>query len=489
MGMFTIFAHAFGQRYELPIPLLLFVLGGAGIVLVSFLVVLPHKVAAAKVPQQSDGAVLGDKHKAIWAVLSLLVLAALIIIGITGSQEVPENILPTLFWLVGWIAIPLSCGVIGDWTKAVNPFAWAAKITDTPRLRSVLLGREKALAWPAKLGWWPAAVTYFVIACGELIYNQTATKPAVTATALLVYFVLSAFLGLIYGQEWLARGEVFSVLFSTWGRLGFWRFGAAGKKGFAGGLLVPFEASPSRTAFVLLLLVSVAFDGLLSTPLWSNWQHQLPHSLAVGTIGYQLFATVFFMGLAAAFWLVFGAFAAAVSKAGEHRTSPIAALAGLLPSLLPISFGYLLAHNIEYLLVNGQLLFPLIGNPTGKDSWPIHLAYLFNDNFEPHIHLLPSSFYWYFSVALIIAVHIIAVVLAHRHLGGATKDTLRARRSEYPWIVAMVCYTMLSLWLLAQPLVKEKAKTEGIAPIKPYAQTIASKSVSSIAYVSHQDTN
>ena len=27
-----------------------------------------------------------------------------------------------------------------------------------------------------------------------------------------------------------------------------------------------------------------------------------------------------------------------------------------------------------------------------------------------------------------------------------------ARRAEYPWIVAMVAYTALSLWLLAQPL-------------------------------------
>jgi hypothetical protein len=480
--MMAIFAHAFGQRYELPIPLLFFVLGGAGIVLVSFLIVLPHKVATATAPKQGDGMVRDDNQKSIWAIVSLLVLAALIATGLFGSQEVSENILPTLFWLIGWIAVPLSCGVIGDWTRAVNPFAWAANIADSQRLRRTLLGRQKAFAWPAKLGWWPAVATFFVIAWGELIYNQTATKPAVTATALLVYFILSAFLGLLYGREWLARGEVFSVLFATWGRLGFWRFGAPGQKGFAGGLLQPFEASPSRTAFVLLLLVSVAFDGLLSTPLWNHWQHQLPQSLAVGTIGYQLFATAFFIGLGVVFWVIFGLFATAVSKAGNHRMSPTAALAGLLPSLLPISFGYLLAHNIEYLIVNGQLLFPLIGNPVGKEGWPIHLAYPFNDDFEPHIHLLPSSFFWYFSVAVIIAVHIIAVVLTHRHLGGATKDKVRARRSEYPWIITMVCYTMLSLWLLAQPLVKESAKTEGVTPPRPYSQTIARAPVTPYVY-------
>jgi hypothetical protein len=31
------------------------------------------------------------------------------------------------------------------------------------------------------------------------------------------------------------------------------------------------------------------------------------------------------------------------------------------------------------------------------------------------------------------------------------------RGSEYPWLAAMVAYTMLSLWLIAQPLVKEHA--------------------------------
>jgi hypothetical protein len=60
---------------------------------------------------------------------------------------------------------------------------------------------------------------------------------------------------------------------------------------------------------------------------------------------------------------------------------------------------------------------------------------------------------------VIVIVHIMAVLLAHRHLGNASKDRATARRSEYPWILAMVAYTMLSLWLLAQPLVKEKAAT------------------------------
>lgn len=46
-----------------------------------------------------------------------------------------------------------------------------------------------------------------------------------------------------------------------------------------------------------------------------------------------------------------------------------------------------------------------------------------------------------------------------------------ARRSDYPWLVAMVAYTMLSLWLLAQPLVKERAQE----PTQPAAQSVISR--------------
>jgi FtsH-binding integral membrane protein len=131
-------------------------------------------------------------------------------------------------------------------------------------------------------------------------------------------------------------------------------------------------------------------------------------------------------------------------------------LAGLLPSILPISFGYLLAHYIQYLLINGQLFLPLIGNPTGNGNWPIHLPHPFNDSYEIHTQLLPSSFYWYLALAVIILVHIAAILIAHRYLSSSVKDKKQAVRAEYPWIAAMVAYTMLSLWLLAQPLVKEK---------------------------------
>ncbi|BEP15301.1 hypothetical protein acdb102_36120 [Acidothermaceae bacterium B102] len=466
-----ILAHAFGARYDLPIPLKLFVLGGAVVVVLSFLVAERRTVDTSRETVPTDVTYLRPwtTGAAAWATVSMLFLAFLVIVGITGSQEIPENIVPTTFWLVVWIIVPLTCGILGDWTQAVNPFATLAKLCDRPGLRKALLGSEAPVGWPDKLGWWPAVVLYFLTACGELVFNKTAVQPRVTAIALVIYALVSAFGGLMFGRRWLERGEMFSVLFSTWGRLGFLRFGAQGRRGFAGGLDVPFEPSPSRTAFVLLLLVSVNFDGLISTPHWATVTRNLHLAAPDKSHQLELFATLVFLAIAVVVFAVFGGFAYAAARAAGVRERMTAALADLLPSMLPIAFGYLIAHNLQYVLINSQLLLPLIGNPTGLESWPIHLFYPFNDNFEPHVAFLPNAFYWYFAVVVIIAVHIVAVVIAHRHLTLRSLGRAEARRGEYRWLIAMVAYTMLSLWLIAQPLTKEEkpSSSESSGLVRP----------------------
>jgi hypothetical protein len=457
LPFFHVLAHAFGKRYDLPVPLALFVFGGAAVVFASFLLVLPTAVAATP-----EGTTLRDRLRLrrvapVRTVIAILVVLALAVIGWTGSQAVAENIVPTAFWLLIWIAVPISCGLIGDWTSSVNPFAGIARAFDSDALRKTLLGSAERVAWPRRLGYWPAAALFFALACCELVYNATATLPGFTATALVAYLALNAIAGLLFGAEaWTGQGEVFSVLWSTWGRLGWFRFGAPGRRRFLGGLEAPFEASVSRITFLLLLLVSVSFDGLLATPSWKSLVAQLPASLLPGTTAFLILETLVFVALVGFAWLLFGGFAAAVRAAGGLETSWLETLAGLMRSLLPISLGYLIAHNADYLAINGQLLIPLLGNPGGWDG--VHLLPApFNDTYELNPNLLPSSVLWYGEVVLIILVHIAAVVIAHRYLGRIARSVSAARRGEWPWIVAMVGYTMTSLWLLAQPVVQESA--------------------------------
>jgi len=141
-------SHAFGARYDSPVPLALFVLGGAAVVLLSFAVVCRRDVAGESKEVPED--VIVPPRAGVGAsVASVLVLALLVLAGLLGSQEVSENILPTMFWVVGWVAVPLSVGVLGDWTGPVNPFAAVVRAAGRPAVRRHGLGVAVIAGHPA----------------------------------------------------------------------------------------------------------------------------------------------------------------------------------------------------------------------------------------------------------------------------------------------------------------------------------------------------
>lgn len=435
-----VLAHAFGERVELPIPLIAFVLGGAAVVAVSFAAVLPTKAA----PRDSAAADTTDVRRVsvLAGVIGTIVLALLCWAGLAGVQEVPENILPEVFWVYVWVVLPLLVGLIGDFTSGTNPFGFFAQLGEK-------VGR-RARPWPRALGWWPAVVLLAGGTLAELVFNSATTVPRFIAWMLIGYAVFCFAAGAVFGADsFRGRGELFSVLFDTWGRLGFFRFGAPGRHGFAGGLDVPFQRSISRSVFVLMLLVSISFDGVLSTPQWIRFEQA--HVAFDNLHGRELLRIVVFLAIVAAIYALFLAFSFGVSRAGGTRLTVTQTLSRLLPSLVPIAFGYLFAHYLQYVLVNGQLILPLLGAPGGEGT-NLHLPYPFNDSYEVHTKFLPNSAYWYLDVLAIVVVHVVAVVLAHRSLAGAGNSERATRRAEFPWIVAMVAYTALSLWLLAQPL-------------------------------------
>jgi hypothetical protein len=454
-----VLAHAFGPRYELPLPLYLFVVGGALVVVLSFVLVLrrDRPAAAPDSAEPPPDTVPPTAFRLLPGGLSILVTLLVAVVGFTGTQETSDNIAPLFFWILVWIAVPLSCGLVGDWTRPVNPFASLSRLGDSASLRKAVLARSQPLEWSPRLGWWPAVGLFVLLVLGELVFNLHATTPSFVGGILVVYGVLSLFLGLLFGAAWLERGEVFSGLFNAWGRLGFWRHGAPGRRGFAGGLVVPFEASASRVVFVLLLLVSINFDGLLATPQWASYERR---TLGINTQGIEALRTGSLLVLVLAVLAVFMAFAVGSARLGGYAARPVRALASLLPSLVPIAYGYLIAHYLQYLVTNLQELAPLIGNP-GYASWPIDLG-ISPDTYEINRSVLPNSAYWYLSVIVIIAVHVVAVVIAHAQLSRRARDADSALRSEYPWLVAMVAYTAFSLFLIAQPLTQESGSASTV---------------------------
>ncbi len=110
------------------------------------------------------------------------------------------------------------------------------------------------------------------------------------------------------------------------------------------------------------------------------------------------------------------------------------------PTLLPIAAGYLVAHYLT-LVIQGIAWLPLLLVD------PLALA--------PVLDVIPTSAIWYLSVAAIVGGHIAAVVLAHRL---ALRDqSSRPILAGLPLVILMIGYTILSLWIIAQPIVIEPA--------------------------------
>ena len=73
--------------------------------------------------------------------------------------------------------------------------------------------------------------------------------------------------------------------------------------------------------------------------------------------------------------------------------------------------------------------------------------------YRTNIGVLNAKVAWYAAVFSVVCGHVLAVYIAH----GAAKRAFRNARvalwSQIPMIALMVVYTMLSLWILAQPMV------------------------------------
>jgi hypothetical protein len=121
-------------------------------------------------------------------------------------------------------------------------------------------------------------------------------------------------------------------------------------------------------------------------------------------------------------------------------------------SLVPIAIAYHLAHYFTYLLIQGQRVIPLLSDPFAF-GWDLFGTAAW----VPDIGIVGARFAWYTAVIAIVCGHIAAVYVAHVIALRTFQDRHRALRSQYPMLALMVGYTMVSLWIIAQPIVETGA--------------------------------
>ncbi len=458
----AIFLHGFGQRYDLPISLALYLYAAAGVVVLSFVLVVlfaGDQVGAKAVgyPKRAVPILLALARtpwpRIAGGTIGVLGLLATIITGFFGSKNNYANPAEFITWIYFWAGLVILSGLVGNLWYLVNP--WAA-IYD-------LVNRVAPLRPVWKLpnvGVWPGVIAYFSFACLELTSGM-AGQPWFVATAALAYSVITLTGMFLFGRSaWLEHCEGLTVLFDIIGRFGpveaepgeSGRVGAVYIRPWGAGLLKPAPVGWDRVVFVILMLSTLAFDGIIATSRWQDFIVALgPVWIPLGPLGFFFVRTLGLVLLTVAFLLVFITLMELVMYLGKRNVDMKATISAFALTLVPIALVYNAAHNYSYLLVQSQALIPLLNDPLGKgwDLWPAVT------NFKPSFALAQASTVWYAQVVLIVLGHVIAVYLSHLRAGERFRTAQRALLSQYPMLLLMVMYTMTSLWILAQPITRE----------------------------------
>ena len=367
----AIFLHGFGQRYDLPISLALYLYAAAGVVVISFVLVVLFAG-----DQVGEKAVAYPRRAVPWLLplaqspwprivggaIGVVALLAIIISGFFGSSTAFNNPAEYLTWIYFWALTVILSGLVGNLWCLLNP--WAAIYDAISRIRPP--GPIRPL--PA-VGVWPAVFLYFAFACLELT-SGLSSRPMFVAIAAVSYSVVTLAGMLVFGRnEWLDHCEAFTVLFGIVGRFGpieaerddTGKATAVYVRPWGVGLLKPSPAGWDRVVFVILMLSTLAFDGIIATSTWQDFTIALePIWLPLGPLGFFFIRTLGLVLLTTAFLLVFTAFMEAVIYFGQRKVDLKQTLSAFALTLVPIALVYNAAHNYSYVMVQSQALWPLL---------------------------------------------------------------------------------------------------------------------------------
>jgi hypothetical protein len=473
-------AHAIGGTFQLPVPLWLYLAAAAVAVAASF-VVTTVVSRSASLDGRSPGRPVPDgltsTARATLRAAGLAWWYGAIGVGLLVGDISP---LPAvLLWIGIWVGLPIVAALLGNPWPSLSPlrttFAaieWVARRLGADRL-------DAGLPYPAWLARWPTVALLAAGIWAELVLPGGEVAGTV-AWLLLGYTILSLAGMAVFGQiAWLRNAELFEVELGWFGRIG-----PIGRRSVSAALcdgcaeacdadrcvdcpecaaaaddperrplLRPWitgltevrHAGWSDAAFIVLALAGVSYDGLRETGFGASLLSALlpPVQSLFGITGttFLIVETLALLLVALAFGAAFTVIVTVthrLSDPGERR--PLHATAGVYAStLLPIAAGYLIAHYLT-LVIQGAVWLPsLVVDPL------MSLA--------PELDWIPTGLVWYLSVAAIVGGHVAGIVLAHRV--ALREAPRRSVLAGLPMVALMIGYTVLSLWIIAQPIVVE----------------------------------
>jgi len=469
-GPVVALAHGLSPTYQSPLPLAVYLMGAAATVALSFVFVLARDMRAAP-PEPGRVTTVPAAVRHGLRAIGLLAWTWIMLQGIAGGTS-SAAVAGLFLWVYGWVGVAILSALVFPVWEWLDPFA---TLHD---MGAVLLRRLGVQGWaptalPRRARLWPAVAGFLFVVWLELV-----VVPGTAELTLILagYTLLTLALMAQYGRDgWRAAGESFTVWFRTLNRLAAIGIQPAAatapgadrdavddhavqRRPFASGLLTASWETP-RIILVAVATGSIIFDGLSQTVAFASL-FGAP-GLAAKTV--LLFA---FLGIVAGAAMV-------VARA----VSPAAIGAGLLP----IAVGYLIAHYLTYLLIDGERITVAVSDPL-QQGWDLFGTAFF----QPSAGWLPPGLVWTAQLVAVVGGHMLGAwaghVAAQRDLdaaahwngngnGKAARDLRHRRihdpdplpgarrnlrRREIPLAIVMVALTTLTLWSLGQSIVVEQ---------------------------------
>jgi hypothetical protein len=445
-------AHGLVGKQDLPIPRWLFA-WAAAVVLVASFVALATLWPKPRLERARERRVLAVPVavEVLCGVVGVAVFAITVWAGFAGSQTATANLMPTMVYVVFWVAIPFATLALGNVFGAFNPWRATARGAAWVFSRAGGAAAPAPLAYPRWVGRWPAALGILVFAWVELVYVNR-DDPSGLAIMALLYAAVQLVGMSLYGIEpWTRNADAFALYFRLFSMLSplHWRRRTLYVRPPLAGA-PSLDPAPGTVALLCVMIGTVSFDGLSQGELWTGSGGLAPHLqrrfLDAGFSAEVALELGFTVGLLAMVAVVAGVYRLGVtgmrSLGGDHDATELGRR--FVHSLIPIAMAYVIAHYFSLLVYQGQAMAFLISDPLGDGSDVFGTAATSID-----YNVIGANAVWYVQVFALVVGHVAGLTLAHDRALIVYERVRDATRSQYWMLAVMVGFTSLGLWLLS----------------------------------------
>ncbi|WP_436344146.1 hypothetical protein [Natronorubrum sp. FCH18a] len=419
-----------GQSGETTVPTWLYLATGAGVIGASALMTMlvtdrevidsfhDDSLAFAMARLRAAGSLL-------LGTIGVAALVFIVVVGFLGPRLGNFSAAVLLTFVGGRALLTIVAYTVGSPWRAVNP--WRRIATALP---------NGYATYPAWLGSWPAVGTLLALIWLELVAPLSSSARAL-AVVVLAYSAFTIAGAVAFSPEtWFRNGDPISVWFRLYGAVApIQRTDDGLEFRYPGSRLGDDDVvtDVSLIAFVLVLIWELTYSGFVVTEPGIRTVEVL---VSIGVPAQVVYLALLLAGFAL-FWKIYWLAAARTRARAETYLSRRYLALRFAPPLLAIAAGYHFAHYVGFSISLWPSLVDTMASPLNPPENPTQYAL--------------TSWFGYVEIAGILIGHILAVWISHAVSFELFPGKLQAIRSQYPFVVVMIFFTIVSLYLVSMP--------------------------------------